>query len=71
MNLCRGLLNKDCEKRIGYKNDYHEVLNHPWLKGIEKKKAMARQGDIIKKMKVKQAKGEIDIQRGKVVTTID
>ena len=49
MNLCRGLLNKDCEKRIGYKNDYHEVLNHLWRKTMEKKKVMGRQGDIIQK----------------------
>ena len=52
-NLVHSLLVKNPENRLGSKNDYHEVLSHPYFKGVDKRKLMLRDGPVIKKMKLK------------------
>lgn len=41
-HLVRNLLIKDPLRRLGWKNDYHTVLDVPYFKGIDKKKLMKR-----------------------------
>lgn len=34
-DLLKGLLNKNPEERIGYKNHFEEVKSHPFFEGIK------------------------------------
>ena len=38
VDIICSMLCKDKEKRLGYKNDWEEVLGHPWFKDIDPKK---------------------------------
>lgn len=42
IHLVRSLLIKDPLRRLGWKNDYHTVLDVQYFKGIDKKKLMKR-----------------------------
>lgn len=39
------LLEKDKNKRVGCKNDYHSVLDMEYFKGLDKRKLMRREGE--------------------------
>lgn len=34
-SLLRGLLEKDIEKRLGFREGFQEIKRHPWLEGVD------------------------------------
>ena len=40
VDLIGRLLEKDPQKRLGSKNDYQEILSHPWFEGVDHQKLL-------------------------------
>jgi serine/threonine protein kinase len=42
-NLIAALLHRSPKSRLGSKNDYRDIMNHPWFNEIDKRKLLAKQ----------------------------
>ena len=42
-NLIAALLHRNPKSRLGSKNDYRDIMNHPWFNEIDKRKLLAKQ----------------------------